>query len=807
MPETISIPIVGSLQGQKVEALNKHLTDIKSISGFQIEAAGNIVSFTTEKPRKALPSVVSAIRDAGYDVVTEIANTPVTGMSCASCANAVQATLRGQTGVVSANVNYANTKATIEFLPNLSSIDKLQDAVHQAGYELVVNNSEETQAELENTQSEYLKTLRRNTILAAIFTIPVSIIGMFFHKMPLGNYIMWAFTTPVVFLFGKQFFVSAWKQAKHGSTNMDTLVAMSTGIAYIFSVFNTIYPQFWTSRGLEPHVYFEAAAVVITFILLGKNLEERAKGQTSSAIKKLMGLQPKTVTIIQPDGQSKTISIALLKTGDIILVKPGEKIPVDGEVLSGGSFVDESLLTGEPIPIEKKQGDKLFSGTINQKGSLQFRAEKVGKDTTLAHIIKAVQDAQGSKAPVQKLVDKIAGIFVPIVIGIAVLSLVIWVVFGGASGFSHGLLAMVTVLVIACPCALGLATPTAIMVGIGRGAENGILIKNAESLEQGHKVDTMILDKTGTITEGRPKLSDITWESGVDESSLTTILYHLEEQSEHPLAEAVCNFFEEKKGEKPLIENFESHTGKGVSGVVDGKKYFIGNEKSLLESGISIAKKLEEESIKWLENAATVIWFSDDKKALACMAISDAVKEDSAAAIKQLQDLGITAYMLTGDNEKTAAAIAKTVGITHFQASLLPHEKAAFIQKLQQEKHIVAMVGDGINDSQALAQANLSIAMGKGSDIAMDVAMMTLISSNLSSIPKAINLSKKTVNVIRQNLFWAFFYNVIGIPIAAGILYPSTGFLLNPMIAGSAMAMSSVSVVTNSLRLKWMKLK
>ncbi|RYD74989.1 MAG: copper-translocating P-type ATPase, partial [Sphingobacteriales bacterium] len=637
---------------------------------------------------------------------------------------------------------------------------------------------------------------------AVALSVPLVIIGMFFMNMPFANYIMWILATPIVLFFGKQFFVNAWKQAKHRSANMDTLVALSTGVAYIFSVFNTLNPQFWHNRGLHAHVYFEAAGVVIAFILLGKLLEEKAKGNTSSAIKKLMGLQPKTVTVIHYGGHQMEIPVANVKVGDILLAKPGEKIAVDGVVSSGNSFVDESMISGEPIPVEKKENAKVFAGTINQKGSFQFKAEKVGGDTVLAQIIKMVQEAQGSKAPVQKLVDKIAGIFVPVVILIAVLSLVVWIIFGGENGFTQGLLAMVTVLVIACPCALGLATPTAIMVGVGKGADHGILIKDAESLELAKKVNAIILDKTGTITEGKPEVTDILWLNN-DDSNLNALV-SIEKQSEHPLAEAVVKHF---SGISHMeVSQFESITGFGAKAVVGGNQYYIGNGKLLENNNIQVDNSLISVAEKWLSEAKTVIYFSDDKKALAVIAIADKIKSTSIEAIKELKHFGIDVYMLTGDNKSTAKAIAEQVGIEHYEAEVLPAHKAEFVKKLQNQGKVVAMVGDGINDSNALAQADVSIAMGKGSDIAMDVAKMTIISSDLSRIPQAIKLSKQTVATIKQNLFWAFIYNIIGIPIAAGILYPFYGFLLDPMIAGAAMALSSVSVVSNSLLLKAKKL-
>ncbi|HUZ59277.1 MAG TPA: heavy metal translocating P-type ATPase [Hanamia sp.] len=741
------------------------------------------------------------------DVMTIKKTFPVTGMSCASCAASVETTLKEEPGVINAAVNYANSSASVEYAPNIADIQHFKKSVQSSGYDLIIENNETVTDELEKQkQSDYQK-LRKRTILSIIFSVPIVLIGMVFMNIPYANVIMWALATPVVFIFAKQFFISAFKQAKHRSVNMDTLVALSTGIAYLFSVFNTVYPQFWTSRGLEAHVYFEAAAVIISFILFGKMMEEKAKSNTSSAIKKLIGLQPKSVVKINKDGSEIVIKIAQVNEGDQLLVKPGDKIPVDGTVISGNSFVDESMISGEPMPLEKKKDAMVFAGTINQKGSFVFEATKVGSDTLLAHIIKMVEEAQGSKAPVQKLADKIAGIFIPVVIAIAVASFIVWNIFGGVNGLTYGLLAMITVLVIACPCALGLATPTAIMVGVGRGAENGILIRDAESLEQAKNINAIILDKTGTITEGKPKVVEIVWKKEENIEELSSILFSLESQSEHPLADAISQYFQSKNISRKKVNQFESLTGSGVSAIFNDKKYFAGSYKLMQENKIFIPDELKSKTEIWLEDSFTVIWFADEKDALIAVAIADKIKPTSKEAVHQLQQMGIEVYMITGDNEKTAAAVAKNVGIKNFKAEVLPGAKAGFVKELQQQGNKIAMVGDGINDSQALALADVSIAMGKGTDIAMDVAKMTLISSDLNHIPKAIQLSKQTVKVIHQNLFWAFIYNVIGIPIAAGILFPLTGFLLNPMIAGAAMALSSVSVVSNSLRLKYIKLK
>lgn len=729
---------------------------------------------------------------------------PVLEMTCAACAVSVESMLKSTAGVNNATVNYANQTALVEYDRSQTKPTDLQAAVRSIGYDLVVD-VEDPAAVQEEARIKLYASLKKKTIWASILTTPVVIIGMFFMDLPYGNYISMILTAPVVFYFGRTFFINAWKQARHGKANMDTLVALSTGIAFLFSVFNTFYPAFWHARGLHAHVYFEAAAVVVTFISLGKLLEEKAKSNTSSAIRKLMGLQPKAVTILK-DGVEQEIPITMVQTGYTIIIKPGNKIPVDGVVSIGKSFVDESMISGEPVPVEKTVGEKVFAGTINQKGSFQFEALKVGDDTFLAQIIKMVQQAQGSKAPVQKLVDKIAGIFVPVVLIIAALTFILWILIGGNDAFTHALLTSVTVLVIACPCALGLATPTAIMVGVGKGAENNILIKDAESLEIAHKVNAVILDKTGTITEGKPMVTDFIWDTDTVNDVEKQILFTLESQSEHPLADAVVLTLKNKNIQRLPLESFQSLTARGVKGVYQQKTYFVGNKKLIEENNITLSDKLATLASTWQDNARTVIYFSSEANVLAVIAIADTVKATSFEAIASLQKKGIDVYMLTGDNEQTARAVARQVGLKHYQSEVLPSDKAQFIKDLQKQGKVVAMVGDGINDSHALAQADISIAMGKGSDIAMDVAKITLITSDLQSISKALNLSTKTVKGIRQNLFWAFFYNIIGIPLAAGILYPINGFLLDPMIAGAAMALSSVSVVSNSLRLRAAKI-
>jgi Cu2+-exporting ATPase len=733
-------------------------------------------------------------------------NFPVTGLTCASCAISVESMLKAQEGVIDAAVNYANSSAWVEYLPGTSSLVNFKSAIQSIGYDLLIED--EGHDHQEEMQILHYKELKSKTLWASVLAFPVVVIAMFMMNIPYANWIMLILTTPVIVWFGRGFFINAIKQAKHGKANMDTLVALSTGIAYLFSLFSTLFPEFWHNRGQHPHVYFEAAAVIIAFILLGKVLEERAKSNTSSAIKKLIGLQPNTVYLIHNNGQEKEIPISQVIVGDKLLVKPGDKIPVDGEIISGSSFIDESTITGESIPVEKEKGGRVFAGTINQKGSFVFMAQKVGGETVLAQIIKMVQQAQGSKPPVQKLVDKIAGIFVPVVMAISVLTFITWTILGGDDAVTQALLAMVSVLVIACPCALGLATPTAIMVGMGKGAENGILIKDAESLEQAHKVNAIVLDKTGTITEGKPAVTDMVW--NIDDSNqaeFEQILYAIESQSEHPLAEAVTASLKPNSDNRIITDKFESITGKGVVTNYGAHVYLVGNQKLLNDYQVNIPKASTVQIEAWQNEGKTVICFARDTDLLAVIAIADKIKETSAKAIADLQNQGIEVYMLTGDNIQTARAVAQKVGLKNFKAEVMPTDKADFIKELQNKGKIVAMVGDGINDSHALAQSDVSIAMGKGSDIAMDVAKMTIISSDLQLISKAIRLSKLTVNTIHQNLFWAFIYNVIGIPVAAGILFPIWGFMLNPMIAGAAMALSSVSVVSNSLRLKFKNLE
>ena len=728
---------------------------------------------------------------------------PVMGMHCAACANNVEKIVKKQEGVEDASVNLAAAVLTVDFNSDVVSPEQLKDAVMKIGFDLIIDedNSMEEQEEAEHS---YYEQLQRKTVVAWIFALPVAFMGMFFMDFPGINWWMLVLSLPVLFYSGHAFYVNAWKQAKHFTSNMDTLVALSTSIAFLFSLFNTLYPQFWYEQGLEPHVYYEAATVIIAFVLVGKLMEEKAKGKTSMAIRKLMGLQPKTARILR-DGKEEDILISELKKGDKVSVRPGERVPVDGLIVEGDTFIDESMISGEPIPVEKKLNDKVLAGTINQNGAFVMSAEKVGRETVLAQIIRMVQEAQGSKAPVQRIVDKVTAVFVPTVLAIAILTFMVWMIVGGVDDFSYAMLSAVSVLVIACPCALGLATPTALMVGIGKGAEAHILIKDAVALEQMRKVDTVVLDKTGTVTEGRPTVTGWLHDAGwVNEHK--GILNAAELKSEHPLALAIVEELK-KDGNKPaIIDSFESRTGRGIVVTRGGKTYWAGSHRLLNDFGAKVSDLLKSMVEEYERSGKSLVYFGEESTLLAVIVISDKVKPTSIQAVKQMQAEGKYVVLLTGDGHLTAQNVAGEINANRFIAEALPDDKENVIKELQREGRVVAMVGDGINDSQALARADVSIAMGKGTDIAMDVAMVTLMTSDLLLLPKAFKLSRKTVRLIHQNLFWAFIYNLIGIPIAAGILFPMYGILLNPMIASAAMACSSVSVVLNSLSLNWRKL-
>ena len=733
---------------------------------------------------------------------TETKVLPVLEMSCAVCAGNVESTVQALSGVEKASVNFAAGTLTVTYNPSVITLEVMQAAVQAAGYDLIVEAEDPVAMQEEKARMHY-KILRRNTIGAWTLSIPLALLGMVFMHVPFGNWIMMVLALAIMIFFGRSFYVNGVRHALKGKANMDTLVALSTSIAFLFSLFNTLCPGFWLGKGLEPHVYYEASGVIIAFVLLGKLMEERAKNSTSSAIKGLMGLQPKTARLVT-DGREEEVPISNLQVGNVVSVRPGEKIPVDGTLLQGSSSVDESMLSGEPIPVEKNAGDRVLAGTINQKGAFTMEATSVGGTTVLAQIVQMVQSAQGSKAPVQRIVDKISGIFVPVVVLLSFLTFVCWLVIGGESYFSYALLSAVSVLVIACTCALGLATPTALMVGMGKGAEQHILIKDAFALENLCKVDTVVLDKTGTLTEGVPVVTDSYWISD-DNIRYLDVLYTAEQKSEHPLASAILCWLEESGAKVCEAENFESLTGRGVRIQVEGVTYWAGSQGLLDIFQAGIPEKVRKQIGQWQEDGQSVVFYGQETRLLAVLAISDRIKPTSAEAVKELKKQGIEVHLLTGDGVRTAERVAATLDIGYYKAEVMPNDKEEYIISLQQQGKKVAMVGDGINDSQALARADVSIAMGKGTDIAMDVAMVTLITSDLLLLPGAIRLSKQTVRLIYQNLFWAFIYNVIGIPLAAGVLFPINGLLLNPMLASAAMAFSSVSVVLNSLRLKFMK--
>ena len=732
----------------------------------------------------------------------------VEGMSCASCAVSIQSMLGTLDGVKEVNVNYAASNVMVNYDPRKTDPAKMGKAVDSIGYKLVIDGELTPEKEIAS-EHQHLNVLRFNLIMACILSVPIVLISMIFRSASYSNWIMLFLTIPVLFWFGRGFFIVAIKRARHFSSNMDTLVALGTGVAFLFSTFNTVFPEVLLSRGLEPHVYFEAAAVIICFISLGRFLEERAKTKASSAIKKLMTLGVKNARVIR-NGQEIEMPVNEIVKGDILIIRPGEKIPVDGIVTDGSSYVDESMITGESVPVIKRKSAPVIGATVNQSGSLTVVADKVGSETILAQIIRLVQEAQGSRAPVQRLVDKIASVFVPVVIGIAILTFITWFFIIPLSGFHYpvsstfiAFITTVSVLIVACPCALGLATPTALMVGIGKAAEQGILIKDAQSLETACRLDAIILDKTGTLTKGKPEVTEIYWDPVIhDTSGIISAIVAIENKSEHPFAGALVEHFASGHGSLMSVVGFDSSTGKGVSAFYDKDDYHIGSRSFVVEHGSSIPDALlgTERAIR--EKSTSVIYVSRNRQIIAIIGVSDALKPSSVKAIAELQKMGLQVHMLTGDSVSIASHIAQQVGIERFKAEVTPADKVEYVRSLKEQGYKVAMAGDGINDSPALMLADIGIAMGNGTDIAMESAQITLIKGDLEKIVTSIKLSKATVKTIRQNLFWAFFYNVISIPVAAGVLFPMTGFLLNPMIAGAAMAFSSVSVVTNSLRLK-----
>ncbi|MBS3142407.1 copper-translocating P-type ATPase [Candidatus Woesearchaeota archaeon] len=713
-------------------------------------------------------------------------------MHCASCANLITKALKKVPGVEDASVNYSTERASVTYDDARAGETQLLEAVKNRGYTASFNIDKDAESKRKHAEYEHLKQL---LTISLIFSIPAAIIGMFFMmdgllfigwELPFAEYFLFILATPVQFYVGWQFYQGTWSALRNETASMDTLIALGTSAAYFYSVYLIFFG--------EGSQYFEVSAILITLVILGKMLEARAKGRTSEAIQRLMSLAPKTATVIR-NGKQESIPIDDVVEGDVLIVKPGEKIPVDGIVLSGTSTIDESMITGESIPVEKNKGSSVTGGTINKHGSFQFKATKVGANTTLASIIRLIEDAQAKKAPIQRFADMISAYFVPVVIGLALGTFASWYYILDET-FSFSLIAAVSVLVIACPCALGLATPTAIMVGTGKGARHGVLIKGGEALETAHKIKYVIFDKTGTITKGTPEVTDV-----IGDPCVLEIAASIENNSEHPLADAIVQHAQHTNVKLKTVMNFKAIPGKGVTALVQKKKYFLGNEKLMKDERIPyerFAKQLRALE----EQGKTAMLLADDRKALGIVAVADTIKENSPPAVAQLKAMGIEVYMITGDNERTAQAIARQAGIEHVFAEVLPHEKADYVKKLQ-EKGKVAMVGDGINDAPAIAQADIGIAMGSGTDVAMESGNIVLMKNDLQDVPRAFRLSKITMAKIRQNMFWALIYNILGIPIAAGVLYPYTGWLLSPIIAGGAMAMSSVSVVSNSLLLKF----
>jgi len=739
------------------------------------------------------------------------------GMSCASCASSIEQAIKSVAGVIECNVNFGMEQASIQYDSKKTSLETIQEAVDAAGYKalpLQEMAAEEDDTEQANRKSES-QILQRKLYVAGTISIILlagslpSMTGLHLPFIPAWLHNFWLqllLTAPVQFWCGKSFYIGAFKSLKRRLATMDTLIALGTSAAYFYSVFVTLFPSLFIVKGLMPSVYYEVAASVIALILLGKTLENRAKGETSEAIRKLMGLQAKTARIVR-NGQELEVSIAQVEIGDVVQVRPGEQIPVDGEVIEGYSTIDEAMVTGESWPVKKQIGDEVIGATINKTGSFKFRATRIGKDTFLAQIVKMVQDAQGSKAPIQKLADEVTGWFVPAVIAVALATFMIW--FKTTGNFTLATITMMEVLIIACPCALGLATPTAVMVGTGKGAENGILFKGADSLELAHKIQVIVLDKTGTLTVGKPTVTDFVTIKGTansNELQLLQLAASVEGNSEHPLGEAVVRYAQSQEVSLTDVKHFEAIAGSGVRGVVEGKSIALGTLKWMQELGFD-TEYLELRARAWESASKTVVWMACEGEIEAIMGIADALKPSSAAAVKALQKLGLEVVMLTGDNRATAESIALSAGIDRVFAEVRPDQKVAQIQALQAQGKIVAMVGDGINDAPALAIADVGIAIGTGTDIAIAASDITLISGDLQGIVTAIQLSRATLRNIRQNLFFAFIYNIAGIPIAAGILYPIFGWLLSPIIAGGAMAFSSVSVLTNALRLRNFKPK
>ena len=816
MSEKATLSIHGMTCAACVRRVEHGLKDLDGVHEAAVNLATEKATVTYDPSFLDLERIPGKVEDLGYEVVGLDRSTEgnldkttisVGGMTCAACIRRVESALTTVDGVSNAAVNLATGKATIIHRPEWAGVDELKKVISETGYEFLGVVDVTLEDPVEAARKREIKELKLKFVVGVVLSV-VIFSGSMQNWFPLLRSIprqimlfcLFVLTTPVVFWVGSRFFSGAIKAAKQKTTDMNTLVAVGALSAYLYSAGATFVPQLFADAGIALHVYFDGAAMIITLILLGRLLEARAKGKTSAAIKRLMGLKPKTARVIR-DGQEMDIPIAAVIKGDVILMRPGEKIPTGGMVVSGSSSVDESMLTGESIPVAKGAGSEVFGATLNKTGSFTFKATKVGAGTALAQIIRLVEEAQGSKAPIQRIADKVASIFVPVVFGIAVLTFLIWYIFVSEPTFSRALLNFVSVLIIACPCAMGLATPTAVMVGTGLGAENGILIKGGESLEKAYKLTTIVFDKTGTLTRGKPEVTDIVTAGGIEEHDVLKMAVSIEAVSEHPLAQAIIEKGRQAQVSPVSVEHFEALSGLGARVVVNGKKWLLGNLR-LMEKEAVAMNGFVRKAERLASEAKTCVFVAEAGRVVGLIGVSDRPKAYAREAVSRLKEMGLKVAMITGDNEKTARAIGDVVGIDQIVAEVLPKDKAEEIKRLKLEGQVVAMVGDGINDAPALTTADIGIAIGAGTDVAMEASDITLIKDDLRSVPSAIRLSFETMKIIKQNLFWAFFYNSLGIPVAAGALYPFFGILLNPVVAAAAMAMSSVSVVSNSLRLR-----